>query len=138
MRRRLSYDELSKIKFYAKKLLYRSWKKIHELIDDQRLNKPPDLKFEYIPFGSIRYFCAGITRITGDKLLIIINLRYLLKYNYRQFLDQVLMHEIAHVVSYKIYGIDQSDLESDGHGNHWKEICKLLKIPEDPYHDFIL
>lgn len=68
---------------------------------------------------------AGVTYYSGNY--IVMNINYLYSKDYQEFLDGTILHELAHVISYKLYA-------EAGHGKTWKIIARTLGDSGDRCH----
>lgn len=56
--------------------------------------------------------------------------RYLMERNMLTFRDEIIPHEIAHIIAWRIY-------RDKGHGRHWKHVAFALYGKNDTYHSMV-
>jgi len=79
----------------------------------------------------VRYDLRGTTAgsVCYEKKRVRFN-KYIIKANYNRFLHRTVPHELAHLISYRIYG-------QTGHDVFWYRVMEALEVKDySPRHDY--
>lgn len=100
-------------------------KYVNELIKNHLITFPTKIRKPKIVWKSMGLITAGCAVLADNEIQL--NSNYLNSEDWKRFLDIIPLHELAHLIAFKLYG-------DEGHGKCWKNVCIQLGIKPDRCH----